>query len=77
MSKEQIAVLLSRLEGLSPEAEAEIVRSIVDIANRHQGVYRLSPEERAAIEEGLPAQAERGAFVSDEDMAAFFERHSA
>ncbi|MFL5055890.1 MAG: hypothetical protein ACJ8DE_11660 [Microvirga sp.] len=76
MSKEQIAVLLSRLEGLSPEAEAEIVRSIVDIANRHQGVYRLSPEERAAIEEGL-AQAERGAFVSDEDMAAFFERHSA
>jgi len=76
MSKEQIAVLLSRLEGLSPEAEAEIVRSIVDIANRHQGVYRLSPEERAAIEEGL-AQAERGAFVSDADMAAFFERHSA
>ncbi len=75
MSKEQIAVLLSRLEGLPPEAEAEIMRSIIDIANRHQGPYRLSPEERAALEEGL-AQAERGEFVSDEDMAAFFERHS-
>jgi hypothetical protein len=76
MSKEQIAVLLSRLEGLPPEAEAEIMQSIIDIANRHQGVYRLSSEERAAVEEGL-ARAERGEFVSDEDMAAFFERHSA
>jgi hypothetical protein len=75
MSKEQIAVLLSRLEGLSPEAEAEIVRSIIEIANRHQGAYRLSPEERAAIEEGV-AQADRGEFVRDAEMAAFFERNS-
>ena len=63
-------------EQITPEAEAEIIRSIVEIANRHQGVYCLSPEERAAIEEGL-AQAERGEFVRDDDMAAFFKRHSA
>ena len=36
----------------------------------------LDPETRAAILEGL-AQAERGEFVSDEDMEAFFARHHA
>jgi hypothetical protein len=34
----------------------------------------LDPETRVAILEGL-AQANRGEFVSDEEMAAFFARH--
>ena len=33
-----------------------------------------SDEEWEAIQEGS-AQAERGEFVSDEDMAAFYKRH--
>ena len=76
MSKDQIAALLGRLEELPPEASAEIMHAIVEIANKHQGIYKVSVEERAAIEEGL-AQAERGEFVGDEEMAAFFDRHSA
>jgi predicted transcriptional regulator len=36
----------------------------------HQDFYHLSDEKWVAVQEGL-AEAERGEFVSDEDMAAF------
>jgi predicted transcriptional regulator len=36
--------------------------------------YRTTPEERAAILRGL-AEANRGEFVSDEEMAVSFKRH--
>jgi hypothetical protein len=45
------------------------------IANRNP-LEPLDAETRAAILEGL-AQADRGEFVSDEEMAAFFARHGA
>jgi predicted transcriptional regulator len=37
------------------------------------GVYKLSAEERAAIDEGL-AQADRGEFASDERVAAMWKK---
>lgn len=37
-------------------------------------VYHLSEEERRAVGEGL-AEADRGEFVSDEDMEKFWHRH--
>ena len=39
-----------------------------------QSPLSVSKEEWSAIQEGN-AQAERGEFVSDEDMAAFYKRH--
>ena len=36
--------------------------------------YPINDEEWAAVREGLE-QAERGDFVSDEELAAFFKRH--
>jgi hypothetical protein len=65
--------LLERVADWPEEAQAELVRSIVDIETKHFGVYKLSDDERAAVREGL-AQAERGEFVPDEVMAAFFKR---
>jgi predicted transcriptional regulator len=41
---------------------------------RHSKPVPLDEETRAAIREGSE-QAERGEFVSDEEMAAFFNRH--
>jgi hypothetical protein len=38
------------------------------------GPYRLSPTEEKAVAEGQ-AQARRGEFVSDEEVAAFYKRH--
>jgi predicted transcriptional regulator len=42
----------------------------------HFGVYHLSDDERAAVREGL-AQAERGEFVPDDVVAAYFEKYRA
>lgn len=65
--------LLERVADWPEEAQAELVRSIVEIETKHFGVYKLSDDERSAVREGL-AQAERGEVVPDEVMAAFFKR---
>lgn len=59
---------------LSPEEQDELARTIMEIVNGAEGdVYVLSEEEEAAIEEGL-AQADRGEFASDEEVAALFSK---
>ncbi len=68
-----VETLLERVADWPEEAQAELVKSIVDIETKHFGVYKLSPEERAAIREAK-AQADRGEFVPDEVVAAFFKR---
>jgi hypothetical protein len=68
-----VETLLERVADWPEEAQAELVKLIVDIETRHFGVYKLSAEERAAIREAK-AQAERGEFVPDEVVAAFCKR---
>jgi hypothetical protein len=67
-----VETLLERVADWPEEAQAELVQSIVDIETKHLGVYKLSAEERAAIREAK-AQAERGEFVPDEVVAAFYK----
>ncbi len=58
-----------------PEAEQnEAAEMLLSLASRRAGPIRLDEETRAAVQEGK-AQARRGEFVTDEDMAAFFKRH--
>jgi predicted transcriptional regulator len=58
-----------------PEAEQnEAAKMLLSLASRRAGPIRLDEETRAAVQEGK-AQARRGEFVTDEDMAAFFKRH--
>ena len=66
--------LIERIGTWPEELQEEAVRSLLALEARHIGAYRLSDDEREAIEEGL-AQADRGEFVSDDDVAAFFKRH--
>jgi len=66
--------ILDRIADWPEEAQAEVVQAVNDIEARHFGVYRLSDDERAAVKEGL-AQAERGEFVPDEVVAAYFAKH--
>ncbi len=68
-----VETLLERVADWPEEAQAELVKSIVDIETKHFGVYKLSPEEREVIHEAQ-AQAGRGEFVPDEVVAAFFKR---
>lgn len=52
------------------EALAEAAR---EIEAARAGLYRMTPEEEAAVAEGL-RQADRGEFASDEEMAALWRR---
>jgi predicted transcriptional regulator len=68
--------IIDRIADWPEEAQAEVVQAVSDIEARRFGVYRLSNDERAAVKEGL-AQAERGEFVPDEVVAAYFAKHRA
>jgi hypothetical protein len=57
-----------------PEEDQDLAADFLfALAAKRSPPERLDEETRAAIREGL-AQAERGEFVSDEEMAAFFAR---
>ena len=69
-----LETIITRAATWSTEAQQELARVAREIELEHSGKpYALSAHERAAIDEGL-AQADRGEFVSDEDMEAFFNR---
>jgi predicted transcriptional regulator len=70
----KLETLLERVSNWPEEAQAELLLHVIDIEERHLGVYRLSDDERAAVERGLAA-ADRGEFATDEEMAALFKRH--
>jgi hypothetical protein len=53
----------------------EVEESIEEIERWRDGVFRLTDEERAAVRKGVDA-ARRGEFVTDEELAAFYRRHS-
>ena len=53
------------------DVAAEILLSLI---SKRVNIDALDEETREAIREGLE-QAQRGEFLSDEDMRAFFKRH--
>jgi hypothetical protein len=69
-----IETLLERIADWPKEAQAGLVQSIVDIETRHLGVYKLNPDEQAAIEQGLE-EMRQGKFASDEEVTALFNRY--
>ena len=68
--------ILDRIADWPEAAQAELMQAVIDIEARHLGVYHLSDDERAAVREGL-AQAERGEFVPDDVVAAYFDKYRA
>jgi hypothetical protein len=56
------------------ERAAEHLLAFAELAK--QGVYKLSPEERAAIEESK-AQVRRGELATDDEVEAAFARFRA
>jgi len=68
--------ILDRIADWPEEAQAELMQAVADIEARHTGVYRMSDDERAAVLEGL-AQADRGEFVPDEVVSAYFAKYRA
>jgi predicted transcriptional regulator len=66
--------LLERAASWPEEAQAELVRFMIDTEAKHFGVYRLSDDERAAIQKGLE-DVKAGRFASDEEVAEIFARY--
>ena len=68
----QLEEVISRASTWPKEDQEELLRIAREIEQeRAGGVYRFTDDERAAIAEGL-AQAERGEFVAEEEVEAFF-----
>jgi hypothetical protein len=70
----KLETLLEIVSTWPEEAQEELMKSIAEIEARHSGVYRLSDDEKAAIESALAA-VERGEIATDEEMADLFKRH--
>jgi predicted transcriptional regulator len=65
---------IKKVRELPDSAQDEAAEILFSVAAKQGGPIRIDDDTRVAIEEGL-AQARRGEFVSEDDMAAFFERH--
>ena len=74
MTKDQIDAVLDRVRTWPPERQEDAVRVLLQMEAAGTEVYVLDDEERAAIEEGM-AQARRGEFATDEEVAALFNRY--
>jgi hypothetical protein len=66
--------LLERVAALPEELLGEVEESMDEIMRWHQGVFRLTDDERAAVRKGMQA-ARRGEFVSDDELAEFYRLH--
>jgi hypothetical protein len=66
--------LLERVAALPEELLGEVEESMDEIMRWHEGVFRLTDDERAAVRKGMEA-ARRGEFVPDDEMADFYRRH--
>jgi hypothetical protein len=65
---------IAEIRTLSDEDQDEAAEVLFSVLSKRAEPMRLDDETRAAVREGLE-QANRGEFVSDEEMAEFFKRH--
>ena len=66
--------VFERVKSWPKERQEDVARVLETMEHSGASVYRLSDEERALVEVGLE-QADRGEFVSDIDMEAFWNRN--
>jgi hypothetical protein len=67
--------LLDRVAALPEELLDDVEASVEEIKRCRGDVFRLTEDERTAVRKGMDA-ARRREFVSDEELAAFYRRHS-
>jgi predicted transcriptional regulator len=66
--------ILDRIESWPEQARAELIQSLLEIEEKHVGIYRLTDDERAAVRRGLE-EMRQGKFASEERVAAIFNRY--
>ncbi|MGQ0686747.1 hypothetical protein [Bradyrhizobium sp.] len=65
--------LLERVAAWPEEDQEELAEVAAEIEARRSGVYRLSEDERKAVEQGM-ADARAGRFARDKDIKAIFDK---
>jgi len=65
--------VLEKAESWPREDQEELIDLAREIETRRSGVYRLSEDERKAVEQGL-ADARARRFASDQHIDAIFEK---
>ncbi len=65
--------LIAAIEQWPDEDQEALAEAAREIEALRTGVYSMSAEEEAAVAEGV-AQAERGEFVSDDQIAEVWKR---
>jgi predicted transcriptional regulator len=66
--------LLERVQSWPIEDQEELAEVVREIESRRSGVYRVSDDERTAIQAGMEA-ARRGDFTTEEEIEAFYQLH--
>ena len=66
--------ILERIADWPEEAVEKLVDSILEIEQKHVGVYKTTDDERRAILRGFE-EMRQGKFASDEEVAAVFNRY--
>jgi predicted transcriptional regulator len=74
MTKEQIEAVFDRARTWPHERRALAAEFLMLLEAQETGPIHVSDDELKAIREGN-AQAERGEFASDEEMAALYKRY--
>lgn len=69
-----LEALMERAASWPDEAQAELVRFMIDTEAKHFGAFRLDDEDRKRIERSL-ASARRGEFATDKEVATLFSRY--
>jgi predicted transcriptional regulator len=67
---------IKRVRKLPETDQDEAAEILLLLASKRAQAVHLDDETRMAVREGK-AQADRGEFMSDEEMAAFFKRNGA
>jgi hypothetical protein len=74
MTKTEIEAVLDRVKTWPPERQEEAMLVLLEMEADATGVYRLTEDDRRAIELSQE-QARRGEFATDEQVAAVFNRY--
>jgi len=74
MTKEQINAVLESVRSWPQQDQEELAEVAREIEARRSGVYDLTAEEWADLQEGI-AQADRREFVPDDVVAKANKRH--
>ena len=76
MKTKELAAILERVESWPEVAQRQLAEIALEIEQDLGGVYRATPEELAAIDEGIAA-ADRGEFATDEAVEAVLAKFRA